>query len=96
MFVIGPTFGIRDYLTSQRVNPSLDLGRIVRFDLVILHTKFQLSTTPESAIKALDFELSFRFPPPQEIGLNVGRGGEVKEAYFLAFEKPSYQILAAY
>ena len=67
---------------SQRVNLSLDLGRIVWFDLVILHTKFQLSTSPESAIKALDFKLSFRFPPPQEIRLNMGRGGEMKEAYF--------------
>ena len=81
---------------NQRVNLSLDLGRIVWFDLVILHTKFQLPITPESAIKTLDFKLSFRFPPPQEIGLNMGRGGEMKEAYFLAFEKPTYQILAAY
>ena len=48
---IGLTFGIGDFLAlPKRVNLSLELGTIVWF-FVILHTKFQLPTTPRSGIK---------------------------------------------
>ena len=71
--VIGLTFGIEDSLAlPQRVNLSLELGTLVWFSL---------SFIPKVALKTLDFKLSFRFPPPQLIGLNVavvvGGGGKV-------------------
>ena len=68
MLVIGLTFGIEDSLAlPQRVNLSLELGTLVWF---------LLSFIPKVALKTLDFKLSFRFPPPQVIGLNVvGVGG---------------------
>ena len=67
--VIGLTFGIEDFLAlPQRVNLSLELGTLVWFSLSLI---------PKVALKTLDFKLSFRFPPPQVIGLNVVvRGGE--------------------
>ena len=49
--MIDQTFGIGDSLAlPQRVYLSLELGTIVWF-FVILHTKFQLPTTPRSGIK---------------------------------------------
>ena len=65
--VIGLTFGIEDSLAlPQRVNLSLELGTLVWFSL---------SFIPKVALKTLDFKLSFWFPPPQVIGLNVVVGG---------------------
>ena len=67
--MIGLTFGIGDFLPfPKRVNLSLELGTIVWF-FVILHTKFQLPTTPKSGLKTSDLKLSFWFPPPRGIGL---------------------------
>ena len=67
--VIGFTFGIENSLAlPQRVNLSLELGTLVWFSF---------SFIPKLALETLDFKLSFRFPPPQVIGLNVVvKGGE--------------------
>ena len=83
--MIGLTFGIEDSLAlPQRVNLSLELGTLVWFSL---------SFIPKVALKTLDFKLSFRFPPPQVIGLNVVvRGGFL----FLSLRGPTYQILGPY
>ena len=48
------------------VNLSLELGTLVWFSF---------SFIPKLALETLDFKLSFRFPPPQVIGLNVVVGG---------------------
>ena len=56
--MIGLIFGIRDSLALlQSVNLSLELSTIVLF-FVILHTKFQLPTTPRSGLKTFDFSVS--------------------------------------
>ena len=89
--MIALTFGIEDSLAlPQRVNLSLELGTLVWFSLSLI---------PKVALKTLDFKLSFRFPPPQVIGLNVvvggwgvGRGGFL----FLSLRGPNYQILGPY
>ena len=61
--MISLTFGIGHSL-PQRVNLSVELGTMVWFFL-ILHTKFQLPTTPRSGLKTFDFKFSV-YPSPRD------------------------------
>ena len=50
--------------------------------------------------KAFDLKLNFQFPCTPGIGLMVlsleGWGGDGGELYFLALERPTYQVIAFY